>query len=134
MVKKSLLIGGVLGMVASVGCAEGPSLRARSAGDLHCPPEAIKIFRLDDRAYRVVGCEQEVVYVSTCDLPEGYVNRKCTWVANTSHLAAKPAAVAPPPAAAPGCSFDTQCKGDRVCVHGECVTPPSAAPNGASPP
>jgi hypothetical protein len=32
---------------------------------------------------------------------------------------------APPssPASAAGCAFDTQCKGDRVCVKGECVDP-----------
>ena len=30
-----------------------------------------------------------------------------------------------PPAAAGGCSFDTQCKGDRVCQKGECVDPPA---------
>lgn len=27
-----------------------------------------------------------------------------------------------PPAA--GCAFDTQCKGQRVCIKGECVDPP----------
>ena len=32
-----------------------------------------------------------------------------------------------PPAAASGCSFDTQCKGDRVCVQGACVDPPSGS-------
>lgn len=30
-----------------------------------------------------------------------------------------------PPAAAGGCSFDTQCKGDRVCAQGVCVDPPA---------
>jgi hypothetical protein len=29
-----------------------------------------------------------------------------------------------PPAAPSGCSFDTQCKGDRVCAQGACVDPP----------
>ena len=29
----------------------------------------------------------------------------------------------PPPPPASGCSFDTQCKGDRVCVQGACVDP-----------
>jgi hypothetical protein len=28
-----------------------------------------------------------------------------------------------PTAATAGCQFDTQCKGDRVCVKGECVEP-----------
>jgi hypothetical protein len=37
--------------------------------------------------------------------------------------ARRPAAPAPAPAS--GCQFDTQCKGDRVCVKGECVAPPA---------
>jgi outer membrane protein assembly factor BamB len=37
-----------------------------------------------------------------------------------------------PPSA--GCGKDTDCKGDRVCVQGECVTPPEDAPDGASGP
>jgi hypothetical protein len=35
---------------------------------------------------------------------------------------------AAPPAAAStanGCQYDTQCKGDRVCVNGACVAPPA---------
>jgi hypothetical protein len=31
-------------------------------------------------------------------------------------------ATAAPPA--PGCAFDTQCKGQRVCIKGECADPP----------
>lgn len=42
------------------------------------------------------------------------------------------AAVAAP---AEGCKFDNQCKGDRICVAGECRDPqPSAAPAAAPPP
>jgi ankyrin repeat protein len=29
----------------------------------------------------------------------------------------------PPPPAAPGCGKDNDCKGDRICVKGECVAP-----------
>jgi hypothetical protein len=36
---------------------------------------------------------------------------------------APPAASVPAGSAAGGCQFDTQCKGDRVCVKGECVDP-----------
>lgn len=129
MVNNVLLIGGVLGMLASVGCSQGPSLRARSAGDLHCPAESVKIFRLDDRAYRVVGCEQEAVYLSTCDAPVGSATRECTWVLDSRrNPVAKPTV-----AVAPGCSFDTQCKGDRVCVNRECVAPPTAPSIAPSP-
>jgi hypothetical protein len=40
------------------------------------------------------------------------------------------------PAPAPadlGCHYDTQCKGDRICVKGDCVSPAAPAP-GAAPP
>ncbi len=50
-------------------------------------------------------------------------------------VAAAPAAPAVQPAAAPaapatpaGCSFDAQCKGDRICVNNVCVSPTSATP------
>jgi hypothetical protein len=31
----------------------------------------------------------------------------------------------PVSAAAPGCSYDTQCKGERICQQGVCVDPPA---------
>lgn len=34
------------------------------------------------------------------------------------------AAAAPNAKAADGCHYDTQCKGDRICVDGGCVDPP----------
>jgi hypothetical protein len=59
-------------------------------------------------------------------------------------VAAAPVAAAPvaaPSAAAPdtACHYDGQCKGDRLCVKGECVDPPAAsaptaAPSSAAPP
>jgi len=42
-------------------------------------------------------------------------------------------AVPAPPDVARGCSKDTDCKGDRICVSGACVSPPPAAPNPAQP-
>ena len=33
------------------------------------------------------------------------------------------AAAANAPTTAVGCQFDTQCKGDRICVKGECTDP-----------
>lgn len=49
--------------------------------------------------------------------------------------APRPQPVAPAPAAAPapthaGCEFDTQCKGDRICIDGKCVEP---APKAVAP-
>src|SRR5690349_11397999 len=36
---------------------------------------------------------------------------------------AAPPPVAPPPAPTTGCQYDTQCKGERICVQGACVNP-----------
>jgi hypothetical protein len=91
---------------------------------MHCPAESLLIHRVDDRTYRVNGCEQEVVYVSTCERP----GQNCTWLVNSTLHDMQPS-VATAPSGAPGCSFDAQCKGDRICVDKACVAPaPASAP------
>ena len=107
-------------VVFGVSCvSHGPSLRSRSAGDMHCSAQQLLIYHLDERSYRVVVCGPEFVYVSSCEDPDAKSD-SCTWILN-SH--AEPASDA-----APGCSSDSQCKGDRICVHKECVAPPPTAP------
>jgi hypothetical protein len=39
-----------LGAISLIQCTSGGSLRARSAGDMHCPEAALKIYRLDERS------------------------------------------------------------------------------------
>lgn len=128
-------------VVAAIGCSShGGSLRARSSGDLHCPAESVKIYRLDDSSYRVFGCQQEAVYRTVCDGaggPATYASRDCTWTLDSLR---SDAAVAKQPeqnataAVAAGCSFDNQCKGDRICVQKQCVAPPaSPAPAWSTP-
>ncbi len=56
------------------------------------------------------------------------------WTADQAPVATAPV---PPPAptaaapAGPGCTNDMDCKGDRICENGQCVSPPS--PTGAAP-
>lgn len=122
----------LLGAISLVQCGSGSSLRARSAGDMHCSEEELKIYQLDDRSYRVVGCGQESVYIEVC-ARETSVNPDCTW-----HLDSKdaqgpvPVQVVSAPAAG-GCSYDNQCKGDRICVKHQCVAPASDSTNAAEP-
>jgi len=42
----------------------------------------------------------------------------------TREQTAAPSGPALPPAEAPGCTKDTDCKGSRICAKGECVDPP----------
>ena len=85
----------------------------------------MKIYRLDDSSYRVVGCKQEAVYRTVCR-----ASSDCTWTLDSLR---NDAAAAQPPeqnataAVSAGCSFDNQCKGDRICVKKECVAPPASA-------
>lgn len=120
-VKKLAVVLGAWGMLSLLNCTHGASLRQRSAGDMHCPADTLEIYKIDERSYRVVGCDQEHVYISTCTNAVDKSN--CTWVLN-SHRGEPKAE-----AATPGCSYDAQCKGDRVCVKHECVAPsPSEGP------
>jgi hypothetical protein len=120
-VKKVLVCGALVLLAVGSGCTQGSSLRARSAGDMHCPAEQVLINRVDDRTFRVNGCGQEIVYISSCE--PGPTGTKCVWVANTTSTDNR---VAAGPGGS-GCSFDNQCKGDRICVKGACVAPPPAA-------
>lgn len=99
-------------------CTHGSSLRSRSAGDLHCRAEDLRIYHLDDRSYRVIGCGLEAVYISTCD-----AHRNCTWVVNEAITPASASSASTPNATLPGCGSDAQCKGDRICVDRQCVAP-----------
>jgi len=130
----------VLWGIAAVGCnlGHGGSLRARSAGDMNCPKSELSIYQLDDRSYRVEGCGQEAVYIESCERPNS-MESECTWVLNSTrddgqqHTGSMadpaPRKATPTASAAPGCSYDTQCKGDRVCVKHECVAAPEADAN-----
>ena len=124
-VKKAAVVSGGVLVLSMLGCTHGASLRQRSAGDMHCPAESVKIYAIDDRSYRVIGCDQEFVYVSTCETPNA-ASKNCTWVLNSHRGEASVQSSGE--AAAPGCSYDAQCKGERICVKHECVTPPSEAP------
>jgi hypothetical protein len=48
-------------------------------------------------------------------------------VVATSPVAEPPVPVAPAAPCLAGCGKDTDCKGDRICVKGECVDPPARA-------
>jgi hypothetical protein len=45
--------------------------------------------------------------------------------ATVLHSVAAPSAPSAAPSAADGCHYDAQCKGERICVSGQCVNPPA---------
>jgi hypothetical protein len=96
---------------------------------MRCSEEELKIYKLDDRSYKVVGCGEESVYLEVCAGENG----DCTW-----HLDSKfahgpvPVQVVGAPAAG-GCSYDNQCKGDRICVKHQCVAPASDSTKAVEP-
>ncbi|MBI5527627.1 MAG: caspase family protein [Deltaproteobacteria bacterium] len=52
----------------------------------------------------------------------------------TSSSATPSPAPTPPVPTPTGCAKDNECKGDRVCENGQCVSPPERAPQGVAPP
>lgn len=48
------------------------------------------------------------------------------------HVDEAPAAAEPTPKPSGGCEYDTQCKGERVCVDGACVDPKPSEPAAAA--
>jgi hypothetical protein len=122
-----------------------------SAGEIGCPREEIIIY--DDHLRWGGGswtaeCQGRTYF---CSAVAG--DTSCTQqaqggeiVARTdAHVATQTAGAAPTPAAAAttanikdGCAYDTQCKGDRLCVAGACTDATRTArhtspPTGARP-
>jgi hypothetical protein len=66
------------------GCVQRASmetLQRRAAFELDCPPDQIRVVRIDDRTVLVQGCEQRATYVETCE-HSGQYNEfgECHWV------------------------------------------------------
>jgi hypothetical protein len=116
------------------GCA---SLQSASSGQVGCAEQDIKISDdktgWDTRTW-TAECHGKKFYCSALGNNQS-TQVSCKEAADGSRPAAE-AAVSPaaspaatPATVTPGCQYDTQCKGDRVCVKRECVDPaPQAAP------
>lgn len=121
---------GVLGLLAC-GCSN--PLPAATAGQIGCPAGEIVISddALDSGTRTwTADCEGTRFYCSAA-APSG-VNTKsrvydvsCTKAVSDDYIA--PTYVAQPVkvASVKGCQNDNDCKGDRICTKGECVSPAS---------
>ena len=97
----------------------GAGLKRESSGAVGCPADQITISD-EDRGYNDMSwkatCRGRTYYCS------GGLDQSTTCTPETSGGSAP----APAAAAPTGCAYDAQCKGDRVCVEGACVAPPSS--------
>lgn len=115
-------------VLSLVGCA---SLKRVSSGRVGCPESEIKI--TEDRhgwgtRTWTAECRGKRFFCSAHAAGESE-QVSCQEEASDPEKVA----VADPPAAPPapavdsgGCKYDTQCKGDRICVEGACVDPAGA--------
>ena len=123
-----------LGVLLLTGCASLPS---KSSGQVGCHESEIQITNVSQgfssKTWTAV-CRGKVFYCTQVNGGQ-YSTPQITCKEELTNTAALPPgehASEPQPTAGPdeaGCHFDTQCKGDRICVKGECVSPP-AGPQG----
>jgi hypothetical protein len=100
------------------GCA---TLEQTTSGQIGCPQDEIVI--LEDKqgwATRswTAECRGKRYYCSAVGGES--VDVSC----NEDTASAGGGEAAAAPSVGVGCSYDTQCKGDRICVQGQCVSPP----------
>ena len=112
---------------------------ASAVHDLPCPRASI--VAIDDLTLE--GCGQRVTYRAVAQniaTPPGHQRitdgRRYMLVGRIpisgAVASATPPPSMPPASSAPGCLKDTDCKGDRVCVQGQCADP-KAAPGSPAP-
>jgi hypothetical protein len=134
------LVAGVLGAAFWAGCTtvratDGQSfssgdeaVRASAAHDLGCGAAFLEVRNLEGESV-VEGCGWHATYRYVSPGPHFGDKSDMVLVSRFpsgagGQSATSPAASPPPPfTTGPGCSKDTDCKGDRVCVQGQCADP-----------
>jgi hypothetical protein len=109
--------------------------RLRSAGHVGCNDNEIKVGEIERHAGMGVTtwtawCRGQVYYCQSrlagALIDSGERSTACTPVIRQK---ARAAGAKNPP----GCGRDVDCKGDRVCESGQCVSPPAAPPESPVP-
>lgn len=119
-----------LGLLVLGGCYSNDQFKRQlvpqAEYDLKCPKDHLTFTSLQKSeqtgfvtSYGVNGCGGEAVYVM--DTHGGWILNDRRVQETRSGLVGAPPQ--PPPTAAGGCMKDTDCKGDRICNKGECVSP-----------
>jgi hypothetical protein len=110
--------------------------RASAAHDLGCGPELVEVRTLE-RESVVDGCGWRATYRYVSPGPHFGDKSDMVLVSRFpsgpgGQLAPSSASPSPPAGSEAGCAKDTDCKGDRICVQGQCAEPAGNAP--AAPP
>jgi hypothetical protein len=69
-------------LTACVAHAQTDQLLGRAAFDLHCSESLLQLTQIDEMTIGVRGCNQQAVYVDSCDGPRDNMSTSCTWVMN----------------------------------------------------
>jgi len=108
----------LFGSLAAIGCA---NLHAASSGQIGCAENEIVItddsWDLTSRTW-VAECHGRRFFCSAIGTGDKQTQVNCKEDAADSDAPARPSR-----RSSRGCEYDTQCKGDRVCVEHECVFP-----------
>jgi hypothetical protein len=121
------------------GCA---SLESASSGQIGCAEEDIFISN-DESGFGtrtwVATCHGKRFFCSAVggestqvSCKEAMEEQKTRQHGDGGEMVRRPQAPPPAAPAQTGCQYDTQCKGDRICDDGECVTPRSSKRAGSA--
>ncbi len=113
-------------LLAGCGMITTGQYRGVSSGLIGCDEDDIQV----SEERNVIWSGQTPTWRAEC---KGVVHI-CSMVRTTAHCTAEVSAAPvltssqataaqPAPAAVLGCQYDTQCKGDRICEKGVCVSP-----------
>jgi hypothetical protein len=137
------LVAGIVGAAFWAGCttvratdghffsSADEAVRASAAHDLGCGAAFVEVTNLQGESV-VDGCGWRATYRYVSPGPHFGDKSDMVLVSRFpsgagGQSAASSAASPPPPSTGAGCSKDTDCKGDRVCVQGQCADPKAAS-------
>lgn len=124
---RKLLLGAALGLVGLTASACYTAtithqVRGRASYELNCPQQRIRVHRISSSSgfglFGARGCGRQITYRAMCNL-FGTCILKAEFGSRVSATSGSVATVHD------GCKYDSQCKGDRICDRGRCVSPSS---------
>ena len=109
------------------------AVQASGAHDIPCPITQVTAHWVKEHEWVAEGCGERIDYVAKHKFAVPWqitlasrakIPGSTAPAPTTATTAASPTPVTPTPANAGGCSKDTDCKGERICINAMCVDPP----------